>query len=70
MLHIQSGLDDHLRDKLYVDGLHYCVYEDSGFSEEEYLEVLFVGSHLTQEEKAFNKAMAAARITVVWLCKK
>jgi nuclease HARBI1 len=63
-LFLQSGLDNQLAEKLRIGGTQYCLYKDSGYSQREYLEIPYQGSALSAHQRAFNKQMPAARITV------
>lgn len=69
-LYMRSGLDEQMEDVLYIDGIQYCIYGDSGYNSRPYLEVPFQGSTLSGDQTAFNQAMSAARITVEWMFKE
>jgi DDE superfamily endonuclease len=69
-LFLQSGLDNQLAEKLCIGGTQYCLYGDSGYSQREYLEIPYQGSALSAHQRAFNKQMSAARITVEWIFKE
>lgn len=69
-LYCRSGLDEVLEELMFVDGVQYCLYGDSGYNERSFLEVPFQGSQLTGYQKAFNKAMSTGRVTVEWFFKE
>lgn len=69
-LYVRSNLEDTLPVLLDVNDKRYCIFGDSGYSRRWFLEVPFQGSNLTAEQKAFNKAMSAVRITVEWVFKE
>ena len=65
-LYIRSGVDELLSQILNYNGVQYCIYGDPAYNERLYLRVPFAGTALSAAQRMFNKAMAAARITVEW----
>lgn len=69
-LYVRSCLDQQLENSMNVAGVTYCLYGDSGYNWREFMEVPFTGAALNDNQAAFNKAMALARVTVEWMFKE
>lgn len=63
-LYADSNVEDFLSSVLNVDGEQYIVYDESGYSPREFLEVTYEGGSLTAWESALNTAMEKVRIKV------
>lgn len=50
-----------------ADGRLLCIYGDPAYPLRQHLQGPFKGAHLTEEQKQFNKAMSAARVSVEWI---
>lgn len=66
---VESGLEQDLPEVIFIDGIKYGVYGDSGYAPRPYLEVPASGSNLSHALKVFNNAMSSVRITVEWYFK-
>jgi DDE superfamily endonuclease len=53
-----------------INGIQFCIYDDSGYNIRPYMEVHYQGSNLSEEQKSLNKAMSSSRITVDWIFKE
>ena len=69
-LYVKSELDAILPSVLKIDGMRFCLFEDSGYNRRWYTEVLFQGSELSAAQRAFHKAMSSVRISVEWILKE
>lgn len=52
-----------------MNGTGFCLYGDSACNRRWFMEVPFEGRNMTPSQRAFNKAMPAVRIAVVWVFK-
>eukprot|EP00173_Palmaria_palmata_P001995 Plantae.Rhodophyta-Palmaria_palmata.ctg2218.p1 GENE.Plantae.Rhodophyta-Palmaria_palmata.ctg2218~~Plantae.Rhodophyta-Palmaria_palmata.ctg2218.p1 ORF type:complete len:178 (+),score=22.05 Plantae.Rhodophyta-Palmaria_palmata.ctg2218:290-823(+) len=65
----RSGLDEVLGapgDLLNISGSQYVVYGDSGYNWRPFMEIPYQGANLSEQQRAFNEAMSACRVTVEW----
>ena len=69
-LFVRSDLDTQLEEVMKVGDRQFCIFGDSGYNVREYFEIPFQGSHLNENQRAFNRAMSGARITVEWMFKE
>ena len=49
------------------DGEPFCIYGDPAYPERVYLQTPYKHNNLTDQEKAFNKAMSKVRVSVEWI---
>ena len=62
-----SGIDEQLAEALSIDGEQFYIYGDSGYNRRPHMEVPYVGSVLTDDQKECNKRISSVRVTVEWL---
>lgn len=69
-LYLASGIDESLSNGLLIDGVQYCIFGDAAYDERPYLYTPAQGGDLSDAQKAFNRAMSRARVTVEWSFRK
>lgn len=69
-LYSRPEIKKQLKSTSVCKNIQYCIYSDSGYNQRPYLHVQFQGSHLNEDQSAFNDAMSDGRIKVDWIFKK
>lgn len=63
----RSGVVDYIRQHPVLQPLGILIYGDPAYSSSEVMCCPYLGAHLSDEQRAFNKAMSAVRVSIEWL---